>query len=77
VTGRIRDNALLFEATVRGRVKSLSPEARGALQDLLVYVRQLATANAAVALVQKKWMMHAYWRVVAVYARHLYRFLRP
>lgn len=73
MTGRIRDNRLVFEASVGKAVVGLSPEARGALVSMLAAIRTLALCNAAESLRQNKWMMHAYWRVVGVYAGHLRR----
>lgn len=65
-----------FEASVQRRAAALSPEARIALAGMLDDLATLALTNAEESLRRSKWMMHAYWRVVTVYARHFRRLTR-
>lgn len=76
MTGRIRDNRLIFEEAITKAVVGLPAEARQALITMLAAVRAQALANAAESLRRAKWMQHAYWRIVAVYAGHLRRLAR-
>lgn len=72
----IRHSRQALEAFVEARAAKLPPDARAALVDMVGAIRGHALTCAFESLGRKKWMMHAYWRVVAVYAGHLARIVR-
>lgn len=74
--GVIARERRLFEHHVRERARRLPPEARGALLGMLRDLVVLAQENAAESHGRSKWMMFAYWKVVAVYGRHFARIIR-
>lgn len=65
-----------FEADARAAVRDLDVAQRGALVAMLNALRAAALRQAAESQRKNKWMMVAYWRVVAVYAGHFARLTR-
>lgn len=59
------------------RLRSLSPESRQALSDLLHELSLDARGRAQRSWHQNKAPMAAYWKAVSVYAGHLHRVIRP
>jgi hypothetical protein len=58
------------------RLKGLPPEARAALEAILLELRADAGARAEHSWKRRKAPMAAYWRAVSVYAGHVARALR-
>lgn len=56
---------------VRERFEALPPESRAAIVEMLQAIRRQCRENAAVALKKHKPPMYAYWKAMAVNARHL------
>ena len=65
-----------FEDRVRVEAMALSPAARVALGHMLGSLAEYAEQRATASLHAKKFVMFAYWKVVAVYARHFRRLVR-
>lgn len=63
----------LFEYEVRAAASDLDAAQRVALVRMLRGLRAIALSNAEESRRRNKWMMLAYWRVVAVYAGHFAR----
>ncbi|WP_202946683.1 hypothetical protein [Allomesorhizobium alhagi] len=59
------------------RLKSLPPEARQAVADILRDLSIDARARAQVSWRRNKGPMAVYWKAVGAYATHLYRAVRP
>lgn len=58
------------------RIRSLPPESRQALRALMVEMSQDAGARAEKCWRKSKPPMAAYWKAVAVYAKHVARLLK-
>lgn len=67
---------LLLEAKLRERGAGLEPDARAAMVGMLMDLRQFAIGASHESLKKSKYVMFAYWRVVAVYAGQFARVLR-
>ncbi len=63
----------VFLAFCRSEAEKLTPEGRRSVRLCLKTLMTAANANAVVAYRQNKWARFAYWKVVAVYARHFQR----
>jgi hypothetical protein len=74
VSAEVR-NPLLGLQAAKG-LKSLSPEVRKALRELLMELRAEAHAKAEASWLKRKGPMAVYFRAVAVYAGHIARLLR-
>ena len=59
-----------FRAQLRSVGRDLSPESREALSRMLGALRNLADEAASESGRKAKWMMFAYWKSVAIYAKH-------
>lgn len=57
-------------------LKTLSPDLRAVLRELLLDLRRDAARRAELSWRRKKGPMAAYWKAVAVYAGHTARALR-
>ena len=66
----IHSHQAKFRAELRSACRDLSPESRQAVSLMLAALRNLADEAAAESGRKAKWMMFAYWKVVAVYAKH-------
>lgn len=65
-----------FEERVVAAAARLPKDSLVALVDMLVALSDFAERQATDSGRHKKWMMLAYWKVVAVYARHFRRLVR-
>lgn len=71
--GSIAHTRAAFNAEVRAAACSMDREQRAGLVRMLRSLRVSALAFAEESGRRRKWMMLAYWRVVAVYAGHFAR----
>lgn len=74
-TQEVRNPLLALPAAKH--LKALSPEARGALADILKELRDDARSRAQVSWRKNKGPMAVYWKAVGAYCNHLYRVVRP
>lgn len=67
----------VFAVELRKRAEPLDPQQRAALGGMLDELRIFALEASNESLRRNKYVMFAYWRVVAVYAGHFRRACRP
>ena len=65
-----------FRSELRAACRELNPESREALLGMLGALRSLADEAATESGRKAKWMMFAYWKTVAVYAKHFHAAVR-
>lgn len=75
MTGSIHDNRVLFDDKCVEIFSKLPNDSRNALAQALREFRAYAIEQAEVSQKKGKYMMYAYWRVLAVYARHITKFI--
>lgn len=76
MTGSIRDNRVLFDKKCIEIFSGLTQENKEALATALNEFVVYAIGQAEVSIKKNKHMMYAYWRVLAVYAKHMVKFIR-
>lgn len=65
-----------FEVRLRAEAAALPPEARAALDRMLGRLSEFAETRATASGRTHKYLMLAYWKVIAIYVRHFRRLVR-